>query len=103
VLRLSEERVFCGASHRTQAAAGSVCVVAKFDIRASVIETRSGAFLVMVSTIPRYASIAPSEMEEATARSRPEADELCNQLIIHAGLKLQRRGHDVGEVIGPWS
>ena len=75
--------------------------MAKFDILASVVETRSGEYLVMVSSVPRPAWSATSELEEARARTREDADELCTLLIASIRGKLDGRGDEIGDLIGP--
>ena len=75
--------------------------VAKFDLLASIVPTRSGEFLVMVSSVPRPAWTARSELDEAIVKTRAEADELCSRLIVNARIRLQSRGDQITEVIGP--
>jgi hypothetical protein len=75
--------------------------VAKFDILATVVETRSGEYLVMVSSVPRPAWSGMSDLEEARARTREDGDELCTLLIAALRGRLAVRGDEIGDVIGP--
>ena len=72
-----------------------------FDILATVVETRSGEYLVMVSSVPRPAWSGMSELEEARARTRGDGDELCSLLIASVRGRLEVRGDEIGDVIGP--
>lgn len=86
---------------RAREGAGLAFGVAKFDILATIVETRSGEYLVMVSSTPRPAWSAASELQEARARTRADGEELCALLVESARGKLRSRGDEVGDVIGP--
>ena len=66
--------------------------MAKFDVLASITETRQGTFFVMVSIAPRLAWSASSELEEATAPTYPEAHGICAGFIAVACARVPDAG-----------